>query len=92
MVRKGLLRIRRSSNGIVVFSLSGQIESLDIPELQRLLGSEPEGQEIALDLEEVILVDRDAVAFLARCEMENIRLEKCPTYIRQWMEAERCRR
>ena len=87
-----MLRIQRSSNGSVIFSLSGRIESHDIAELRRLFGLETNGKEIALDLQEVVLIDRDAVEFLVRCELEKIRLENCPAYIRQWMGAETRRR
>ena len=84
-----MLRIQRSSNGRVVFTLSGRIEAEDIAELQRLLGLETTGQGIALDLKDITLVDRDAVKFLARCQVESIELENCPAYIREWIEADR---
>jgi hypothetical protein len=87
-----MLRIQRSSNGIVVFSLSGQMERDDIPELRRLLSLEEAGKDIALDLQDVMLIGRDSVEFLAGCEAENIRLENCPAYVREWIEAERRRR
>jgi len=84
-----MLRIQRSSNKIVVFSLSGRIESGDIPELRRLLSLEEAGKDIALDLQDVLLIGRDSVEFLAGCEAENIKLENCPGYVREWIEAER---
>jgi len=87
-----MLRIERSSNRGVVFSLSGQIEAEDIAELQRLLSLEAVGQDIAFDLQDVILVDRDAMKFLARCESEGIELKNCPAYVREWIAAERNRR
>ena len=87
-----MLRIQRSSNKIVVFSLSGRIESGDIPELRRLLSLEEAGKDIALDLQDVLLIGRDSVEFLAGCEAENIKLENCPAYVREWIEAERRRR
>ena len=83
-----MLRIQRSSNGTTVFSLSGKIERQDIPELCRLVNSETD-REIALDLLDVMLVDRDAVEFLVHCEAEKIKLENCPGYIRHWMNAGR---
>jgi len=86
-----MLRIQRSSNDRVVFSLSGRIEIDDIAELQRLFSLEAVGQEVALDLRDVTLVDREAVKFLARCEVERIELENCPAYIREWIDAERGR-
>jgi len=84
-----MLRIQRSSDVIVVFSLSGRIESGDIPELRRLLSLEEAGKDIALDLQDVLLIGRDSVEFLAGCEAENIKLENCPGYVREWIEAER---
>ncbi len=83
-----MLRIQRHSNGGVVFSLSGRIEVEDVVELQRLLSLEA-GRDIAFDLEDVTLVDRDALKFLARCEVESIELENCPAYIREWIDMER---
>jgi anti-anti-sigma regulatory factor len=90
--RKSMLRIQRTSNGRVVFSLSGRIETEDVAELERLLGLESSGQEIALDLQDVTIVDRDAMKFLARCESESIELKNCPAYVREWITADRNRR
>ena len=83
-----MLRIERSSNRGVVLSLSGRIEIEDVAELQRLLGLEAANQEIAFDLQNVTLVDRDAVKFLARCESQTITLNNCPAYIREWIDTE----
>jgi anti-anti-sigma regulatory factor len=87
-----MLNIQRTSNGRIVFSLSGRVEIEDIPELQRLLNLEAAGREIAFDLKEVTLVDREAVKFLANWEAQSIKLENCPGYIREWIDADRVRR
>ena len=85
-----MLRIQRSCNrGVVVFSLSGRIEIDDVAELQRLLSLEAADQSIALDLQDITLVDRDALKFLAQCGAESIKLENCPAYIREWIDTER---
>ena len=84
-----MLRISRSPGSTVVFSISGRIEAEDLAELQRLLKLEPVGQDIALDLQDITLVDREAVKFLAGCEQQAIKLENCPAYIREWMGRER---
>jgi hypothetical protein len=42
-----------------------------------------------LDLEQVTLVDVEAVRFLIACEERGIDLLHCPPYIRQWMSRER---
>jgi hypothetical protein len=86
---KGMLKIQRASNGVGAFSVSGRIEMEDIAELQRLIGSEEPGQGITLDLQDVTLVDRDAVKFLAHWEADSIKLENCPAYIRKWIDTER---
>lgn len=84
------LRIERSSRAeLVVLSLTGRVEIEDVAELQRILGLEESGCQIALDLKDVTLIDRDAVKFLARCEGDSIRLENCPAYIREWIGQDR---
>jgi len=83
-----MLSIKRSSEQRVVFSLSGRIETQDVAELRRILSLEVGDQGIVLNLQEVTLIDRDAVKFLAHCELENIKLESCPAYIRKWIDAD----
>jgi hypothetical protein len=84
-----MLRIRRSSNGQVVFKLSGQMDEEQIAELETLIRSEAEGRHIVLDLKDLILVGRDAISFLRQCEADNIQLKNCPAYIREWITRER---
>ncbi len=85
-----MLRIQRSAEGeFVVFTLSGRIQGQDAAELQRLCELEAKEQRIRLDLQEVKLVDRKAVRFLARCEAAGITLVHCPAYIREWIARER---
>jgi hypothetical protein len=83
-----MLRIQRSSNGGVLFTLSGRIELEDVSELQRLLSLETVNGHLALDLRDVTLVDRDAVKLLAECETQSMKLENCPAYIREWITRE----
>jgi len=73
-----VLKIARSANGSVVFRLSGRIEPEDIDELRRLFSLEDVDHHLALDLEDVTLVNRDAVTFLVRCEGDGIKLRNCP--------------
>lgn len=84
-----MLKIQRSSNGGVVFTLIGRIEIEHVAELQRLFSLENADHRIALNLQDVTLIDRDAVKFLARCEAENIRLDNCPGYIRVSIDREK---
>ena len=83
-----MLKIQRKANGRVLFTLSGRIEAEDIDELRRLLELEDTNRKIALDLRDVTLVDRDGVKFLADCEVNDIELENCPAYIREWIGRE----
>ena len=84
-----MLKIQRSANDTVVFTLSGRIEAEGVIELQRLFDLESAQQQVALDLKDVTLADRDAVKFLLRCEEHGIQLEYSPPYIREWIERER---
>jgi hypothetical protein len=86
---RAMLKIERSSNEEVVFTLSGRIEAEDLAELQGLIGLEKPDRHLVLDLEDVTLVDRDAVKFLVHCEADKITLKNCPAYIREWMSKER---
>jgi hypothetical protein len=82
-----MLKIRRSEeNGFLVFALSGRIEEIHVSELQQLIEAEPGVVDITLDLEEVRLVDREAIRFLAACKARGIKLKQCPSYIREWIE------
>ena len=47
------------------------------------------GPRIALDLEEVDLVDVEGVRFLNGCEAKGISVLHCSPYIRKWMHRER---
>jgi len=84
-----MLRIQRSENGEVVFTLSGQMEDEPIAELQTLINSEKEGRRIILDLKDVTLVNENAINFLTRCEANSITLKNCPAYVREWINAQR---
>jgi anti-anti-sigma regulatory factor len=81
-----MLKIQRSVNGAVVFTLSGRIEDEDVKELRQLLALETAERHLVLDLRDVTLVNQCAVKFLADCEADNIKLENSPAYIREWIE------
>lgn len=84
-----MLRIQRSENGGVLFTLSGQMDEEIIAELETLFNSEANGRRIALNLRDLTLVNEDAVIFLERCESNSITLENCPPYIREWINRQR---
>jgi acylglycerol lipase len=81
-------RIQRSGNSdTVVFVLGGEMDSGHASQLSELLVIDGE-RRVLLDLEDVTLVDRAAVQFLARVEAEGIRIVNCPDYVRSWIAAE----
>jgi hypothetical protein len=80
-----MLKIQRKSNGDVVFTIVGRLEPDNVGELLQLLAAEPAGRAIVLDLMNLVLVDRETVCLLRRCEDQGILLRNCPPYIRVWM-------
>ena len=84
------LRIQKSvDRERVVFTLTGRIQAEQVPDLLALLRSESPAHGIVLDLEQVKLVDRDAVLFLALSEALGASLRNCSAYIRKWINQER---
>jgi hypothetical protein len=86
-----MLRIERSANGQVVFTLSGRMQTEDIEQVRQLLVVEAPGQRLMFNLCDVMLVNQDAVTFLADCEAKGIKLESCPLHIRSWIDQEKRR-
>jgi hypothetical protein len=82
------LRIERAfSQGRAVIRLIGRVESEYLAEVAaQLEGTEPH---LGLDLNEVTLVDLEAVQFFSVCEQRGIELLNCAPYIRHWMASER---
>jgi hypothetical protein len=69
--------------------LSGAFRSEHIDQVKAEV--ERGGSQVALDLEEVDLVDVDGVRFLNASEAEGIPVLNCSPYIREWMLRERDR-
>jgi len=86
-----MLRIERSANGPVVFTLSGRMQTEDIEQVQQLLVVETPGQQLMFSLRDVTLVNQGVVTFLAHCEANGIKLENCSLYIRNWIDQEKRR-
>jgi hypothetical protein len=82
------LRIERVSiQGRTVVRLIGRVQSECLAEIEaQFEGAMPR---LALDLEEVMLVDVGAVRFLSACEQSGIELLHCAPYIRHWIANER---
>ncbi len=85
-----VLKIEKVPDGPeTVLRLSGRIESEQVQELKTQISRI--AQRIVLDLEQVRLVDLDAVHFLAVCETKGIELRRCPPYVREWILVEKSR-
>jgi hypothetical protein len=86
-----LWKIQREQRERLTFTVSGRIGIENITELQRVLDLETSGSDhaVALDLNEVLLVDRETIRFLASCEAKCIAIETPPVYIREWIDAHR---
>ena len=84
-----LLKIQRTMDRTVVFTVSGRLDAENVSELCQLIDAEPAGAAVVLDFTDVVLADRDAIRYLRDCETgDRIVLRNCPTYIRVWMAAE----
>jgi anti-anti-sigma regulatory factor len=83
-----MLKIQRKPNGHVVLTLSGRLDADSLSELCSALAAETAGRAVALDLKDVVLVDRDTVRFLRARERDGITLRNCPPYIKAWIERE----
>lgn len=78
-----------SAGGAAVLRLAGRIQADDVGELRVHIRSHR--ARVALDLDEVTLVDREVVDFLNECDGEGVELLHCPPYVREWMDRERRR-
>jgi anti-anti-sigma regulatory factor len=87
-----MLKIHRTANGEVILKISGRMDAENVADVEMSLESEVNGRRRVLDLQDLTLVDRDAVTFLAECETGGVQLINCPAYIREWIARERAAR
>ena len=80
-----MLRIHRTANGEVVFTLSGQLDREHVPELEALIAAEGKDRRIILDLRDMTLTGQDGITFLAQYEAAGIALANCDPYVREWI-------
>jgi anti-anti-sigma regulatory factor len=71
----------------VVLRICGRITGENVNTLRSLL--EKENGTFTIDLEDVRLVDDEAVRLLAIHESNGARIDHCPLYIREWITRER---
>jgi hypothetical protein len=69
--------------------LSGELRSAELDQVKAEIKRGKSN--VALDLEEISLVDLDGVRFLNACEAHGIEIMHSPPYIRDWMDQERGR-
>ena len=82
------LKIEKYSEGTcTTIRLIGRIQAEHLAELEKQIRES--GSKIAIDLEEVELVDVQIVRFLGICEAQGITLLNCSPYIRDWIGKER---
>ena len=76
-----------SAENLVVLFISGRITGEHVDMLRGVLRQE--SARFAIDLKNVLLVDREAVKLLALSEAGGAELRNCPPYIREWVTRER---
>ena len=70
-----------------IFTLVGRITSPDVQQLKAEIAEAR--NRVTLDLEQVSLVDLDAIHFLAAVEQQGIHLRRLPLYVRAWILQEK---
>ena len=68
---------------LVLLHISGHLHEVHVSMIEELIAKEADP--VVLDLAEVTLADREAVRFLAACDVKGIGLRNCPEFIREWM-------
>jgi hypothetical protein len=66
--------------------LIGRMQEQHLRDVQKLI--EESKPTITIDLEELMLVDLEAVRFLGRCQNDGVPLLHCSRYIRDWIAKE----
>jgi anti-anti-sigma regulatory factor len=76
-----------ADRGGTTIRLIGRMQAEHVSEVERQI--EESGATVMLDLEEVTLVDVQAVRFLGTCEIRGINILNCSPYITDWIAKER---
>lgn len=80
-------KIEKCSDGpTTTIRLIGRMQAQHLEDLHTLI--EESRPPIALDLEELMLVDVEAVRFLGRCERGGMSLLHGPQFVRDWITKE----
>jgi anti-anti-sigma regulatory factor len=82
-----MLNIEKHSDGhTTTIRLIGRMQAKHVPVLQAVI--KESAPRIVLDLEELALVDVEAVRFLGGCRRGGFALLHCSPYIRNWIARE----
>lgn len=87
-----MLKIERTSSTALSesFFLTGKICADHLPEIARLIAeARRAGRALTFDLEGVGPVDREVVSFFVSGPGRGVRLQHCPSYLREWIRRER---
>ena len=82
-LRMERLSVRRGTR----IRLIGELRNEQLNDLRTEI--ERGGPQVTLDLDELNLVDIDAVRFLNACCAQGVKVVNCSLYIREWMYLER---
>lgn len=81
-------KIEKYRDGLcTTIRLIGRMRAEHLSELEKQI--KESDSKIVLDLEELNLVDVEAVRFLGLCETQGVTLLNCSAYIRDWIGKER---
>jgi anti-anti-sigma regulatory factor len=76
-----VLRLDRTTEGeFVVITLSGQVAIDRLDDLRRTVGAES-APKLIVDFDDVVQIDRDAVAVLASFKAAGVELRHCPAHV-----------
>jgi hypothetical protein len=78
------------SKDLVTLDISGEITEQDVDTLRTSLAQE--SGLVAIDLKDVLIVDREAIKLLAIRESNGVEIRNCPAYIREWVTREKAGR
>jgi hypothetical protein len=85
------IETRTDEPSTVTYALAGRATQEHLPELTQLLATErARGRQVTLDLEGLVLADREFVRFLARGDGSKVALTHCPAYVLSWIRCEGC--
>ena len=77
---------RSDTAGAAILLLAGCVNQDSLDQIERALEAvRTTHREVQIDLSEVTLVDRLGLRFLAAQRRRDVKLIKCPPYIRPWI-------